>query len=113
MSKDARIFERLRFHGLDSETRDVLRSNKTYVLDVLKTVLDLFYGRVSEFSDTARFFRSAEHREHAKAMQLKHWDVITDGRFDEAYINSAPRSARRTTRSVSSRHGTSAATISF
>lgn len=91
MSNDARISERLRFHGLDSETCDVLRSNKPYILGVLKTVLDLFYGRISEFSDTARFFRSAEHREHAKAMQLKHWDVITDGRFDEAYINSVTK----------------------
>jgi hypothetical protein len=88
LSGDAHLSERPRFHGIDSETRYVLRSNEAHVLGVLKTILDQFYGRVSEFPQTARFFRSTVDREHAKAMQLKHRGVITDGRFDAACVDS-------------------------
>mgnify|MGYP000011048824 CR=1 FL=1 len=85
------IEERLAFHGIDTNTRAALRDNKVLILSILPEALDAFYRHVARFPETAQFFKSPEHMRHAKAMQIKHWEVITDGRFDEAYFASVTR----------------------
>lgn len=85
MSGNNNMSERLRFNLIDQETVAALREVKAFALGELPTVLDGFYDHIAKFSDTAAFFKSRDHMMHAKKMQIQHWTVILDGRFDETY----------------------------
>ena len=91
MMEDETIAARLRFHGITVEVGVLLREHKSYIMSVLPDGLDAFYDHVAAFPETARFFRDRAHMMHAKAMQLRHWDLICDGRFDGAYVASVTR----------------------
>ncbi|WP_237155592.1 globin-coupled sensor protein [Oryzibacter oryziterrae] len=83
--------ETLAFFHIDPATRDLLRTNKPLILSLLPIALDGFYAHVGKFPATRKFFATQQHMDHAKAMQLKHWGVITDGRFDADYVASVTR----------------------
>src|SRR5947209_39816 len=91
MSSESTIQERLRFNMIDSETVAVLREAKPFILAELPLVLDGFYDHVGKFAETAKFFRSRDHMMHAKKMQLQHWTIIMDGRFDPTYEASVTK----------------------
>ena len=91
MSSESTIQERLRFNMIDSETVAVLREAKPFILAELPRILDGFYDHVGKFPDTAKFFRSRDHMMHAKKMQVQHWTIIMDGRFDPAYEASVTK----------------------
>ena len=90
-TKDAGLSARLRFHGIDSAVSAALKKHRDMVLEELPGVLDGFYALVADVPETAAFFRSRDHMNHAKAMQVKHWGVILEGRFDAAYEASVTR----------------------
>jgi len=81
----------VRFHGISAETCEDLRANKAYIMRALPAALDAFYAHIADFPDAVRFFSDHEHMMHAKTMQLRHWDLITDGKFDEAYFASVTK----------------------
>jgi methyl-accepting chemotaxis protein len=82
---------RLAFNGVDEAMRASLRAARPLIMTVLPDALDAFYAHVMRFPEAARFFRDAGHRRHAQEMQLKHWAIITEGRFDDAYAQSVIR----------------------
>ena len=88
MSKNSSVADRLRFHGLTPDVCRILKENKQYIMSILPLGLDAFYEHIGLFPETAAFFSSKEHMAHAKAMQIRHWDLITDGNFDEKYVSS-------------------------
>lgn len=88
---DTGIRRRLAFNRIDVEAIDVLRSEKSFLLGVMPAILDKFYNHVGEYSETSKFFKSREHMLHAKEMQLKHWSIILDGKFDDAYEASVKK----------------------
>jgi methyl-accepting chemotaxis protein len=88
MSAATMISERLKFNLIDHDTVAALREGKTFILAELPAILDAFYDHVSAFAETAAFFKSRDHMMHAKKMQIAHWSVILDGRFDDAYQTS-------------------------
>jgi methyl-accepting chemotaxis protein len=75
MSEGSTIRERLRFNMIDQETVAILREAKSFILAEMPLILDGFY----------------EHMMHAKKMQLLHWAIIMDGRFDETYEASVTK----------------------
>ncbi|MGU9978570.1 protoglobin domain-containing protein [Phreatobacter sp. HK31-P] len=89
--RESSIAARLAFHAIDAVLATSLRDGKPFILSVMPGVLDTFYTHIKGFPDTAGLFRSEQHMAHAKAMQLKHWDIILDARFDEAYETSVTR----------------------
>jgi methyl-accepting chemotaxis protein len=91
MSGESTIQERLRFNLIDQETVVLLREAKPFILAEMPLILDGFYDHVGKFTETAKFFRSREHMMHAKKMQLQHWAIIMDGRFDETYETSVTK----------------------
>ena len=88
MSGDNVISERLKFNLIDDETVASLRAGKAFVLGELPLVMDRFYDHISRFSETNAFFKSRDQMTHAKKMQIQHWTVILDGRFDQTYQTS-------------------------
>ncbi len=91
MVQESTIGERLRFNAMDEDLARVLREAKDFILGAMPPILDGFYDHVSRFPETAAFFRSREHMMHAKAMQVRHWTIIAEGRFDQSYEASVTR----------------------
>lgn len=88
---ESTIARRLKFNMIDAAMGDTLRQSKSFVLAELALVLDRFYDHVAQFSEIAVFFKNRAHMMHAKDMQLKHWGLILDGRFDDAYEASVTK----------------------
>ncbi|MFG1444628.1 globin-coupled sensor protein [Xanthobacter agilis] len=91
MSSDLNMRERLNFNLIDAEAVQLLRSSKECILPLLDGVLDRFYEHVGSIAETRRFFGGPEQMARAKRMQLTHWRVILDARFDEEYEASVTR----------------------
>lgn len=91
MHGESTILERLRFNMIDQEAVTILREAKSFILAELPLILDAFYDHVGKFAETAKFFRSRDHMMHAKKMQMQHWAIIMDGRFDETYKSSVTK----------------------
>jgi len=85
------IESRLRFHNISREVALTLTSNRSWVSAALPASLDAFYRHVADFPDARVFFKDESHIAHAKAMQLKHWDIILRGDFGEAYVASVTK----------------------
>ena len=75
------LADRLSFHQIDATTQRTLREAKALILEELNPVMDR-YGQI---------FRDSSHQQQAKELQTRHWSVIADGRFDEAYVASVTR----------------------
>lgn len=88
---DTSIRRRLAFNRIDDEAINVLRSGKPFLLGIMPAILDKFYDHVGAYSETSNFFQSREHMMHAKEMQLRHWSIILDGKFDDKYEASVKK----------------------
>jgi methyl-accepting chemotaxis protein len=82
---------RLAFNRIDGQTVALLKEARGFVTEAMPAILDRFYDHVGRFAETNAFFRNREHMKHAKAMQLKHWGIILEGRFDADYEASVTR----------------------
>lgn len=91
MSNLTTIGNRLSFARIDGECVKLLRSAKPIVQSALPGILDEFYKHISRFPEARSIFRSTEHMNHAKAMQIKHWNIIVDGNFDASYEESVTK----------------------
>jgi hemoglobin-like flavoprotein len=85
------IGKRLEFIKISEETRATLREMRPLIARVLPGILDEFYRHVAGHAEVARLFPDQAHMQHAKAMQLKHWDMIASATFDEGYVTSVTR----------------------
>ncbi|MFN3852873.1 MAG: methyl-accepting chemotaxis protein [Phreatobacter sp.] len=88
---ESSIARRLSLHGIDPPVVEALRAGRAQVRAHLPSVLDSFYTMVRRFPESARLFRDEAHIAHARAMQLKHWDIILEARFDASYEASVTR----------------------
>ncbi len=80
--------ERLDFLGLGSEQRQTLAGLKGVITGSLEASLDAFYAKARAVPETAKFFSSEAHIQHAKSMQVKHWSRIASGTFDDSYTQA-------------------------
>ena len=85
------IVERLRYNAIDDAMSRTLREAKDFLLAEMPPVLDAFYDHVARYPETMAFFRNREQMMHAKAMQIRHWSIIAEGRFDQNYEASVTR----------------------
>ena len=87
-SKTAMLNDRLEFVGLDAAQKAALSGQSEIIGASLDAALDAFYARAKTHPETARFFSSQAHIEHAKQRQIAHWKTIASARFDAAYIDA-------------------------
>jgi hypothetical protein len=87
----SQIEERLELIGLDPATRAVLRDHAPLVAAALPLVLENFYREILEMPRLKRFFLNDASVAHAKAAQLRHWEIILRGEFDDVYMSSSMR----------------------
>ncbi|WP_323688034.1 globin-coupled sensor protein [Rhizobium sp. AN69] len=80
--------ERLNFLGLGQEQRQNLSDMKGVITGSLDASLDRFYAKARSVPETAKFFASDAHVQHAKGMQMKHWARIASGTFNSDYTDA-------------------------
>ncbi|NYZ12741.1 methyl-accepting chemotaxis protein [Azospirillum sp. RWY-5-1] len=84
--------DRLRaFMGMDTSTADTLLAVKPVIMAALPAILDRFYERVMTEPDVAAKFTAPDMLRRAKEAQSRHWAVLFEGRFDDAFRESARR----------------------
>ncbi len=79
---------------MDKPLQASLRDARALVVPAMPRILDGFYDHLMSYPDMAKMFPTPSVRAHAKAMQLKHWDVILNGTFDATYVDSVTRIGR-------------------
>ncbi|WP_028480316.1 globin-coupled sensor protein [Pseudovibrio exalbescens] len=87
----AEITKRLQFHNITPQDLALLGEGAPLIRKVLPRVLDRFYEHVQYFPETARFFNSKEHIEHAKSKQAEHWSFLARGDLGDEYFESVRR----------------------
>lgn len=88
LHNNSQLTERLDFLGLDTEQRQDLAALKTTITGTLSSSLDAFYKKARAVPETAKFFSSEAHIQHAKGMQVSHWTRIATGVFDADYTKA-------------------------
>jgi methyl-accepting chemotaxis protein len=91
MSGKEELAKRLNFNQIDEKTRALLRDNAELIAAELPKALDQFYEHVAGNPEASAFFRDRAHMRHARDMQIRHWMVIAQGQFDDAYITSVTK----------------------
>ncbi|MCC7251791.1 globin-coupled sensor protein [Hyphomicrobium sp.] len=91
MSANSLMSARLSFNQIDEETRRLLREYKDFLLGELPGILDGFYEHVVKYPETAAFFKSRDMMAGARSAQIRHWQTILEGNFDEVYEASIKR----------------------
>lgn len=91
MTQTDTIQMRLRFLCIDETTRATLREMRPWLAANLPAILDQFYAHVGAFPQMAKLFPTQAVRDHAKQAQIKHWMLIAEAQFDEAYFSSVRR----------------------
>jgi methyl-accepting chemotaxis protein len=86
MSNDNSLADRLKFIGMDSAATAKLKDMKPVLMAVLPAALDTFYEKIQSEPETRAFFTTDSIVASAKGRQRGHWDMISDGRFDQSYL---------------------------
>jgi methyl-accepting chemotaxis protein len=85
------LADRLSFSEISNEKRAILADLRPTIIAALPEILDEFYAFLAKFPAVSRFFTDTSIRDHAKAAQIRHWDELLAGTFDQAYVDSARR----------------------
>lgn len=80
------IAARLDFIGLTQKDCEQIASVKSIVERELPIALDDFYVLIRKTPEVAKFFDSESMISAARTSQIGHWDAISSGRFDSAYV---------------------------
>jgi methyl-accepting chemotaxis protein/hemoglobin-like flavoprotein len=80
--------ERLRFVGIDDQSRAALAEALPVLEKELPAVIDQFYTNLRNWPEQMAMFKTPSSMNHASSMQLKHWLRLFSGRFDEDYMHS-------------------------
>ncbi len=76
---------------MDGATRATLRELRPLIARIMPGILDEFYTHAVTYPEIARLFPDQAIMQHAKDMQVRHWDLIAAAEFDESYVKSVTR----------------------
>jgi methyl-accepting chemotaxis protein len=85
------LSERRRFLGLDNSALAKLKEMKRTLMQTLPEALEIFYAKATTEPRINRLFSSPAAIAHAKDQQRSHWDMISDGQFDQSYLNAVTK----------------------
>jgi Methyl-accepting chemotaxis protein len=89
MSSNNELSRRLKFLKVNAETSSSLLELKPLLAKRLPIALEKFYKHLNEFPEVSEFFSTPDRQKHAADRQLDHWMAILNGKFDDAYMESA------------------------
>ncbi len=80
--------ERLDFIGMDSKARAELVKLRPLLKKALGPALTTFYAKIRQTPDTSLFFGDERRRAGAQNAQERHWEIISDARYNDDYVNA-------------------------
>lgn len=83
--------ERLKFLDLDGDAIAALQGVSGVLNTIMEPALGAFYDRIRSTPETAKMFSSDQHVNGAKSLQVKHWDRIAAGSFDDKYVEAVSK----------------------
>ena len=86
MSAENSLTNRLNFMGIDKAAMSKLKDMKPILMAALPAALDNFYNKIQDVPETKSFFTNPGMVTSAKGRQRAHWDMISDGQFDQTYL---------------------------
>lgn len=86
-----KLLERLSFHGLTPDVRQVLNDNRDYALHYLPKAFDALYKHAASHPAVASIITGSVPKNEIMAAQMDHWAVLLTGKFDDSYIASVKR----------------------
>ena len=88
MSSNVCLAELRRFYQIDAKTISLLKAHKPFLLRKYACALEAFYAYFRPFAGTSSPYRDNEHVAVSRELNLRHWHVMIEGRFDETYARS-------------------------
>ncbi|MGB0684407.1 MAG: protoglobin domain-containing protein [Magnetovibrionaceae bacterium] len=86
---DSDLNERMRFLSLDEGAKANLKKFRGTLAPEIDSVLDTFYGHVTQWPNLAQMFKSPQMLEHARSTQRRHWmDSIFNADFGDTYYRT-------------------------
>ena len=82
------LAERLKFAQIDEDTRAALQELSTVLANDLPGLLDAFYDHIRNTPKMMAMFKNEQIIKHAREAQLRHWQNLFSGRFDQSYVDS-------------------------
>ncbi len=86
MAQSDSLNARLSFMKLDGAGQAHLRNVKPIVMEALPSALDRLYDQILSVPETRALFADPSRVASAKSRQGGHWDAVSSGQFDEAYV---------------------------
>lgn len=83
--------ERLSYLLIDDKLLNILRDIKPILIGALPVILDRFYEHTVKYPELAKKFSHPDRIRVAKEAQIRHWSLLFEGRFDDAYRQSIQR----------------------
>lgn len=81
----------LDYISLDPSQIPVLRRHQSILRQALPAILDAFYVRAGRHPALAKLFTDQSRVEFARQGQIRHWEKLFEGTFDDAYRDGAAR----------------------
>lgn len=91
MSSADLINNRVKFVGIDDDTKEALQDYSEALKAALPGILEKFYNHVSSWPDLASMFKDQSRMDHARSAQEKHWLNLFSAKFDTEYVESVQR----------------------
>ena len=91
MDRNTALSERLRFLGLDHSALATLKAMKRTLMLALPEALEIFYAKAAAEPRVSSLFSGPAAITHAKGQQRSHWDMISEGQFDQSYLSAVTK----------------------
>jgi len=85
------LANRMEFLGFDETLSSALREAKAVIDREMPACLDVFYERIRATPGARGFFGDDKQIGRARDAQLRHWEHVTTGAFDERYLERVRR----------------------
>ncbi len=82
---DYNLTERLAYIGLDTSSREAIRSSASLIDKELPGILERVYTQIRGNGTTRNLFSDSSRMDWAKSRQLQHWARIGQAEFDDKY----------------------------
>lgn len=83
--------ERLRFIEFQAADAQALRKVRPLLEQNVSRILSKFYGHLEAYPNLMALFQGNYGLSHAREAQAKHWLIMFEGSFDEAYVDRVRR----------------------
>jgi methyl-accepting chemotaxis protein len=85
------LSERLKFIDFKATDAQALRTVRPLLEQNVNKILSKFYGHLEAYPQLMGLFQGSYGLSHAREAQAKHWLVMFEGNFDEAYVDRVRR----------------------